>query len=309
MSLKIYDAYRMNIRTVQDIHSFTQKLKTYQSKAMMEYLIGHMAAYAARLTDTLCLNKHPIEGINPPENLIRLMENHPNINQNRTLFSNTLAIVNDHIEDRRKQWFEEQSLCVFPQDENHICAMVFGKPLTHLFQTYHNGKADKQQTALFNDIQLEDYHYQNQTDRPENITENEWETRCTTWKHMMPSLIPDKDGILIMIITQNAYENMLYQITYDDLLKHPNLDKKHRAKNLAYNSALNEYVYRQADTMQEEISMSDYLRFDAQFRTETKNQESEVAKRICQITDLLMQTLPDITTDLLSTPIANIPSS
>lgn len=48
MSLKIYDAYRMNIRTIRDIHSFTQKLKTYQSNAMMEYLIGHMAAYAAR---------------------------------------------------------------------------------------------------------------------------------------------------------------------------------------------------------------------------------------------------------------------
>lgn len=29
---------------------------------------------------------------------------------------------------------------------------------------------------------LEDYHYQNQTDRPEDVTEHEWELRARTWK-------------------------------------------------------------------------------------------------------------------------------
>lgn len=306
MSTKIYDAYRINIRTMSKLNNFIQKIKAYQTTQMKNYMARHMAAKIAKLSDTCYLTQHPIQGITPPENLTVLAENHPRIN-NQSLFMSAVSLVQDNIQDRRKQWFEEQSICVFPQDDNHICCMVFGSPLTHLFQTYCSGKADAQQKALFEDMILEDYHYQNQTDRPESITEKEWEQRRNDWNRMLQSGIPARDGIFIIILSQDTYENLLYSITYDDIIQHPNLTPEQRAQKLAYDSVLQNYINQQ--TQNQELTMSHYLQLNTQFRTAIKDTSSDVCKNIETMTDMLTKTLPVITKTALSTPLKNLYST
>ena len=47
---------------------------------------------------------------------------------------------------------------------------------------------------------IEEYHYQNQSDMPEDMSEEEWEQRRIDWERAMPSGIPAKNGFGVELI-------------------------------------------------------------------------------------------------------------
>ena len=70
----------------------------------------------------------------------------------------------------------KSSLLVIPCDSK-LLAMTFGNSLLN--------------DTLVDNLNLEDYHYQNQTDKPDDISSKVWETRRKTWhKAIGPDYIP-----------------------------------------------------------------------------------------------------------------------
>ena len=57
-----------------------------------------------------------------------------------------------------------------------------------------------------------DYHYQNQTDRPDDLSEEEWEQRYADWKEAMPTWIPAKSGFGINLFLANDIPIMMEDI-------------------------------------------------------------------------------------------------
>ena len=50
---------------------------------------------------------------------------------------------------------------------------------------------------------IEEYHYQNQTDKPEKISEEEWKRRYQDWKTAMPTWIPGEFGFSVKLFSEN----------------------------------------------------------------------------------------------------------
>lgn len=56
------------------------------------------------------------------------------------------------------------------------------------------------QKIVKNTLPLEDYHYQNSTDKPENITTKDWDLRRKTWdKALSPDYIPSNHGFNVKL--------------------------------------------------------------------------------------------------------------
>lgn len=49
---------------------------------------------------------------------------------------------------------------------------------------------------------FEDFHYQNQYDKPKEIGEEEWWMRIWIWNEIMPSGIPNQDGLIYTILDE-----------------------------------------------------------------------------------------------------------
>lgn len=89
----------------------------------------------------------------------------------------------------------DNSIVFFPLSEEKTLIMVFGQILPKLMM---NIEADEC-SEFKKKYNLVDYHYQNQTDMPDYVTEQEWEQRCKDWDKVMPTGIPSQDGILVNI--------------------------------------------------------------------------------------------------------------
>lgn len=55
---------------------------------------------------------------------------------------------------------------------------------------------------LKEDKRLQDYHYQNQTDRPKDISAREWESRRKVWNHLVNSKTRKWSDVLVLNICQ-----------------------------------------------------------------------------------------------------------
>lgn len=57
---------------------------------------------------------------------------------------------------------------------------------------------------------LQDYHYQNQSDRPDNISPKEWNTRRKFWDEIIGHRTPSDAGFIYNFMTYRNFELILY---------------------------------------------------------------------------------------------------
>jgi len=62
---------------------------------------------------------------------------------------------------------------------------------------------------------IEEYHYQNQFDKPDHLTEKEWEKRRSVWEEGLPTSIPSDRGFTIHLV--NTYKFPIYLETLDGI--------------------------------------------------------------------------------------------
>lgn len=85
-----------------------------------------------------------------------------------------------------------------------LLAMTFGNPLIA--------------GSLVVNLDLEDYHYQNQTDRPKNISAKAWNTRRKTWdKAIGPDYVPINHGFEFDLVNTDLISLMGIRILEDRL--------------------------------------------------------------------------------------------
>ena len=84
---------------------------------------------------------------------------------------------------------------------------------------------------LENDIK--DYHFQNQCDKPNNITEEDWNQRYEDWKNAMPSMIPSKTGFTVSLFIENDLPFELSDILSKETLEQDKINMEKRLIKLA----------------------------------------------------------------------------
>lgn len=79
-----------------------------------------------------------------------------------------------------------------------VCLMPFGGDV---LVTYYLEQDLGYRQALL-DAGFEDFHYQNSTDRPQGISEDDWELRSSTWNALLPGRTSPRDvGLLFQAVT------------------------------------------------------------------------------------------------------------
>ena len=71
---------------------------------------------------------------------------------------------------------------------------------------------DRLEQILLNEEDIEEYHYQNQCDRPEDISEEEWNDREKNWETVNPTLVPAKRGFGVQLFYENDLPFMLDEV-------------------------------------------------------------------------------------------------
>jgi hypothetical protein len=78
----------------------------------------------------------------------------------------------------------------------------------HFFLGY---KFRELKERLFLNKNLEDFHYQNSTDRPENISEKEWSDRESLWDEILGHEAPSDKGFLYNFMTYRNFDLLMWR--------------------------------------------------------------------------------------------------
>lgn len=87
--------------------------------------------------------------------------------------------------------------------------------------------------------QIRDYHYQNQSDCPDDITYKEWHKRAKDWEEVVGSDIVSERGFVVEIIPKNVN---IYPAVYDSKEMFDELFQKETIESRAKNLAVKQYM-------------------------------------------------------------------
>ncbi|MBO5435375.1 hypothetical protein J6A31_06125 [bacterium] len=180
----------------------------------------------------------------------------------------------------------KSEIVIFPL-KNRVLMMIFGNKLQNFFSTLIT---EPEYQSLCEKYNLRDYHYQNQTDRPENISAQTWAARGRVWNKLMKTGVPAEDG---MNITLTNFESM-YRII--SLKQFHSKESNLALKNDIFSNApskdkqLNDYAFEIAKIeyydkhrKDSDSSVSYYITANEAFRNDIKNEKPEILTRMSEI--------------------------
>lgn len=168
------------------------KLKTALQTYYQEQCSIDKALYAARYGDVQQIEDDTINNAFAHYTTIKTLfvdilaedmresEIHPTIMNDDTYFKTTLVVL--------------------PLNKSKMLLMTYPNAFTNILLELIS--TDK---AFANKYGLEEYHYQDQTDKPNSISSAQWAKRKKDWDEALPSGIPSKDGICINLIDSKLF--------------------------------------------------------------------------------------------------------
>lgn len=290
MSTKIYNAYLLSCNSTRELFTFLQELKTITLKQKGEHILTKIANQINYLMDLSYLYKADKldilyddfpkyltsiykEVLQSPKAMLRNAyssspepftcnptdSNFLNCSIRRLNIESTLHKIEKHnLLQTYSPYNINQSIVFFPPTnelQNQIPCMVFGEELDQLFETacFQPEKLKPEYQTLFQTCQIKDFHYQNQTDKPDDISDSEWNFRKDTWDILLPTGIPSTDGIPVCILDFDIFywKYNIYYINSDMLQPHfLNCKKEQRCHQLAFNMTESKHMTLIADENQ-----------------------------------------------------------
>lgn len=262
MSTKIYNAYIVKLRDYKEYHQFVKglqqlavddakrqiykriadKIVQIHDEAVL-YRTKHSEYFSSSPIDVLyddfpkSLVKMYINIVNPPKRILANPQNFYKIDKDNRFFLATILerlCVEDilskseysMLSERNDSWNYRNEIVFFQTVEKKIVFQVFGNQIEDLFYhaCWNPERLSKEALVFFAKYDVKDFHYQNQTDRPKPVTEEEWKFREATWKRIMPSGIPARDGICNVLLDGNSIRNHFYDTedTTEKLMQYVN---------------------------------------------------------------------------------------
>lgn len=328
MSTKIYDAYR--IKSGSDyargemIKEIKEMLKPYRQKRFESIYAEEMLIF----TDNIRIRDycHQYDKIQEVLNYTRIMMTSPykNIQNyidkeflspgyvNTSLKTHTLSMILhfriageiEHAEiDPTIMGLEysfNNSLVLFPISKRYTLMMAFGEDMRLLIYNLSTKKTSRAK-AFREKYELEDYHYQNQTDRPNNISKADWNKRCKDWDIAMPSGIPSKDG---MVIKFNFTDYDCFELTRG-ICVNKNVWKNIKPKNERINKLAQSLAYEDYSKEHNKESSS-WCSLYREFADKINTSDSEIIKSVNKYKEELKDIIVDLTPNILQTPICEL---
>lgn len=190
MSIKIYNGYILDqnysLRELNDL--FVDLRKKMQETANKSYL---------ELIMDFCVYVQDMIAIFGKEKAEQMLQREERFFKGSNFIDCWNCVEERVIEasksDKRNFRYDFQSEVQILPIENKILLMYFGNDKDELLQVFEN------------EPYISEYHYQNQTDKPDSISEEEWEERRRDWTDALPSWIPSDTGFTIQLVNINKF--------------------------------------------------------------------------------------------------------
>ncbi len=257
MSTKIYNAYRIKNMSGKELLKFLDIIKTECTKNEINRIWELIIKNSVDIIDNGVY--HKVNNLSSKDYFTDIYHS-CGINggdyeriKSWLSFQSVLSVSKELVKNKMKkadndnsiltmEYDVNNSLCMFPSG-NHILLMTFGNTINgimiHMLED--EGWSEFRKKYLF-----EDYHYQNQTDKPDNVSKSEWNKRERDWDKAMPSGIPSVDGICIKIIDSGSPIFNLERKSTDIYSFIP--AKENRVNEISTRQAFEEYLKKHSKT-------------------------------------------------------------
>ena len=273
MSTKIYDAYEFTgeNKDLASVMEIMQTVKKETEENAKKEIMDDMACNIQRRLDLYHFHGEKLldPAVTTDENLLK--EYNLIANGHEKLL--THYCYND-IKENNFPSFSYAKVALFPL-KDRILAMTFGNH-SMIGKTFYK--------------YFKDYHYQNQTDRPENISVAEWKKREQDWEEALgPDYIPTRHGIFFELFnmddTQLQADICFKNDYFDKAMKKVERDVKNRIR-IIHESVPCPFIPEDATNMQA---------FGIMKRKEYKEWEAELNKEIEEKLGLVMPNEKELT--------------
>ena len=321
MSTKIYDAYIMDTNSMKIFNEFIKEIKAECIKREQKRIFKLIADQITDMVDSIALSNQKnmpeslkydkeklicgyyedyqktISGLIREKEIIKdkdkIFHNIKNYNALYNILKMASEIVGNKMEiaevDRSIMTLEYEvrnSIYIFPY-KSKILFMVFGQTLQNLM--YENISKEE-----WNDFvckyKISDYHYQNQTDRPEHISKKEWNKRYKDWMEVMPTGVPRDTGMVINITGYDDFKNDMFFIKPEKI--HTYLKSKdERVEQLAILAAC--------------YSEKDWHEINENLR-KLKDNDKALTEKFNHYKAILSNIIPDITDEILESDLLDL---
>ena len=211
MSTKIYDAYKFNKKYSLDelmsiFDTWRKDINDMAEKDFANVCLHKFTTYYDLLTlKGIDYIKEQKEKLNPKDkydkNLIGIYDALERFNNNEISITTVMMYIVDMY--RYIITSNENDFRYFNQRFKSTI-QVFTVARKIIFMYF--GGVDYQK-YIINQPQVEDYHYQNQTDKPDDISDDSWERRALNWDSAIgPDYIPINHGFTVQFINPDNIE-------------------------------------------------------------------------------------------------------
>ena len=329
MSTKIYDAYVIKNLSQLELKKFIQDLKqivfeealTNHFKLLSQKVLelcdelrvyDHLEDY--EIVEKRLLNvyresgsfnrlvKDSINGKTKELNIDEVLETMKNnkfsysilqISKDIIEFNRALAEIDETI--MTMEYCIDESLVLFPLSKRRTLFVAFGGILPNILYKYSTSN-EKECISFREEYGFGDYHYQNQTDRPDNVSAREWARRRKDWDKVIPRGSYAENGIVVNILDRGNFEHSLFGHGMGSYM-HLFPTKAQRIERLAKMFARDEY-YNEEIKKISEPSISDSMHILNQFGKLVEKEEDEVMFLISDKYEEIKDVIEEINTEM-----------
>jgi hypothetical protein len=187
MSMKIYNGYKLPYMSLNRLQEFVTRLRRDFCDLAEDIFNELMAEQMTLLVDNISL--YGLDLI-----IEEYKEKNIDISNKSTPYLTAFWMIMDKSKEYRnsqklidKKYDFDCSIVLIPQGRK-ILALYYGE--------------NKKYLSLWNSYkEVQDYHYQDSTDGPEDIPEHEWNKRAKDWDKALPgSGIPSTNGFIVELV-------------------------------------------------------------------------------------------------------------
>lgn len=226
MSTKIYNGYIIREKmTLMDLNKRMIGLRVSYRKGALDYYkvlymnLVYLYEDLYVIDSVFCKEKMKKFGL--------MHEVHNKENALTTIAFNVHSNLRDKIVDamdntnRKNPVYDiSASLQVFPF-EDKILLLFYGNSVL--------------EELLLYEADIEEYHYQNQSDIPEDMTEEEWNERYLDWKSAMPTFVPPRTGFGVQLVCEYDLPFTVEDFFLDDEFEEYKKPLEYRLKQVVEN--------------------------------------------------------------------------
>lgn len=189
MSTKIYNGFLIETDDFKQLFAIIDKMKQACNKALYQKYFQYYIALKTEESDSQYLQKEQ------PEQYAQLAN----------------VLLSNYHHQTLIEKIQQYELPILDNSETCINEIVLFKPLLALHKTAIPVMVFGAEVMRYAMEHFREYHYQDQTERPEDISEAQWAKREHVWRQCLPSGIPSDDGLVVRITDADSINRLFIQ--------------------------------------------------------------------------------------------------